>query len=62
MTTEYFLIGVGLVLLGLELWALRRPDDDVRLITTVIRAWSRTTSFLPFAAGVLAGHFFWCGG
>lgn len=60
MITEWTLVGVVVFLFGLEMWALRQPDDDVKLITTVIRGWSKRFGILPFAAGVLAGHFWFC--
>ena len=57
--TEWALLGAAAFLLSVEIWALRAPDDDDRLITTVIRKWAKDYPILPFALGVLCGHLFW---
>lgn len=68
MTTGAILIALILMtaaaFLALEAWAYMtgRP-----LITTQIRQWNRATHGLVgflfgLTGGLLAGHFFWCGG
>lgn len=58
-TEHYILIIIGL-LLALEAWAYKDTDPHSPLITTVVRKYARKYPVLVFAAGVLAGHFFWC--
>jgi len=61
MFTEYSVIVAGVFLLLVEYLALRNPKDKKLLITTVMRRWAKKSTLLPFGAGLLAGHFFWCG-
>ena len=57
--TDTAIVAVIVILLVVEAVALltERRDD---LITTRMRKWSRATHLLPFLAGMLAGHFWWC--
>ena len=57
--TGAVLIGVIVLLLGLEAYTLlnKTPDDH---ITAVVRKASKKFQLLPFLAGVLVGHFWWC--
>lgn len=45
-------------LLAYELFALHTGR---MLLTTVVRRSSVLLPLVPFLAGMLAGHFFWCG-
>lgn len=60
--TGIFLALVAVALLAWEGYALLDPDDDVALITTVIRYLNWWTGgLLALLAGGLAVHFFWHG-
>ena len=59
MNTEYLVLAVILFLVGVELWAYKDSSPNSFLITTVVKKYARKYPPLVFAAGFLAGHFFW---
>lgn len=56
--TGWVLIGAVVVLVGWELYTLRNNESDDE-ISAVIRRAAFRRPILPFAAGVLMGHWFW---
>ncbi len=59
--TPYILLAVTVLLIAYDVWAYRNRDK-VQTISWWIISTSRTHKaglLIPFALGVLVGHFFW---
>ena len=57
--TDVALVAALVLLLVVEAVSLASTRED-DMITTRIRKWSRATHLIPFLAGLLCGHFWWC--
>ena len=58
MLTDVILLAVLLLLLVLEIYAM---SGRASLITARVRYYSGLYKIIPFLAGLLCGHFWWCG-
>ena len=57
MTPKWVLLGITLVLVAFDVWAVNNSIEGDTL-TYYIR-WVSQHSIVPFAFGVLMGHLFW---
>jgi hypothetical protein len=57
-TTAVVLGGIAALLIGWDVWLYRSPAPS-DTISRVLFDGAREHPILPFAFGVLAGHFFW---
>ncbi len=57
--TAYALLALGVLALGWEFYTLIGNKETGDTISEVIQGLAFRYPLLPFAAGVLAGHFFW---
>lgn len=56
--TIWIIIGVTLGLIIWDIYAAITPEDG-DTISRVLLEWSENHIFVPFAFGVLMGHWFW---
>ena len=56
--TQKVVMGATALLLAYEFWTLLNRDEG-DTISESIWEWNAKLPFVPFAGGVLCGHFFW---